>query len=52
LTKADGGHRFVIRDSKNHLPELDYTKNCTFEPVLGGSQGQEVTKAFDRVIAG
>jgi hypothetical protein len=40
--------------AKNQLifPSSSYTKNCTFEPVLGGSQGQEVTKAFDRVIAG
>jgi len=28
------------------------TKNCTFEPVLGGRQGQEITHAFELAIAG
>ena len=27
-------------------------KNCTFEPVLGGEQGHEVTQAFNAVING
>ncbi len=34
------------------FPSKEYTKNCTFEPVLGGEQGQEVTAAFGRVLAG
>jgi hypothetical protein len=29
-----------------------YTKNCTFEPVLDGEQGREVTKAFNAVVNG
>ena len=32
------------------FPTAQYTKNCTLEPVLGGQQGQEVTKAFNGVI--
>ena len=27
-------------------------KKCTYEPVLGGKQGQAVTKAFNAVING
>ena len=34
------------------FPSASYTKNCTFEPVLGGKQGDEVTKAFNAVING
>jgi hypothetical protein len=44
------GSSYVIQ--RIIFPSSSYTKNCMFEPVLGGSQGQEVTKAFDRVIAG
>ncbi len=32
------------------FPSTEFTKNCTFEPVLGGEQGQEVTEAFERAI--
>jgi spermidine/putrescine transport system substrate-binding protein len=32
------------------FPSEQYTKNCTFEPVLGGDQGQKVTSAFERAI--
>jgi spermidine/putrescine transport system substrate-binding protein len=32
------------------FPSQQYTKNCTFEPVLGGAQGVKVTAAFDRAI--
>jgi hypothetical protein len=28
------------------------TKNCTFEPVLGGTQGEEVAKACSQVVGG
>ena len=28
------------------------TKNCTFEPVLDGEQGREVTRAFNAVVNG
>jgi spermidine/putrescine transport system substrate-binding protein len=40
--------------AKNQLifPSASYTKNCTFEPVLGGTQGEEVTKAFSQVVGG
>src|SRR3954463_13378120 len=40
--------------AKNKLifPTKSYTRNCTYEPVLGGEQGQEVTKAFNAVING
>ena len=40
--------------ARNQLifPSKQFTANCTFEPVLGGEQGQEVTKAFQAVIAG
>jgi spermidine/putrescine transport system substrate-binding protein len=34
------------------FPSASYTKKCTFEPVLGGKQGDEVTKAFNAVING
>jgi hypothetical protein len=34
------------------FPTAQYTKNCTFEPVLGGQQGQEITHAFELAIAG
>jgi spermidine/putrescine transport system substrate-binding protein len=40
--------------ARNQLifPSADYTKNCTFEPVLGGTQGEQVTKAFSEVVGG
>ena len=40
--------------AKNQLifPSKSYTADCTFEPVLGGAMGDEVTEAFQRVIAG
>jgi spermidine/putrescine transport system substrate-binding protein len=40
--------------ARNQLifPSASYTKNCTFEPVLGGTQGEEVTKAFSQVVGG
>jgi spermidine/putrescine transport system substrate-binding protein len=40
--------------AKNELifPSKSFTKDCTFEPVLGGKQGEEVTKAFQRVLSG
>jgi hypothetical protein len=34
------------------FPSASYTKNCTFEPVLGGTQGEQVTKAFSQVVGG
>ena len=40
--------------ARNQLifPSSSYTRDCTFEPVLGGAQGDAVTKAFDRVVNG
>lgn len=40
--------------ARNQLifPSRSYTRNCTFEPVLGGKQGDEVTKAFEHVVNG
>ncbi len=40
--------------ARNQLifPSEEYTKNCSFEPVLGGPQGEEVTKAFSQVVGG
>jgi spermidine/putrescine transport system substrate-binding protein len=32
------------------FPSQQYTKNCTFEPVLGGPQGDQITKAFQLAI--
>lgn len=32
------------------FPSQQYTRNCTFEPVLGGAQGDQVTKAFQLAI--
>ena len=32
------------------FPSESYTANCSFEPVLGGELGQEVTEAFQRAI--
>ena len=40
--------------ARNQLifPSKSYTADCTFEPVLGGAMGDEVTEAFQRVITG
>ena len=34
------------------FPSADYTRNCTFEPVLDGAQGTQVTKAFEAALNG
>ncbi len=34
------------------FPSKQYTSKCTFEPTLGGEQGEVVTEAFERVLAG
>lgn len=41
-----------LAKSKLIFPTKAYTKNCTFEPVLDGEQGREVTKAFNAVVNG
>jgi spermidine/putrescine transport system substrate-binding protein len=42
----------ALARSKLIFPTESYTKNCTFEPVLDGQQGREVTKAFNAVVSG
>jgi spermidine/putrescine transport system substrate-binding protein len=51
------GVRAILRKSDPQLaasklifPTESYTRNCTFEPVLGGTLGQRVTDAFQRAI--
>jgi spermidine/putrescine transport system substrate-binding protein len=34
------------------FPSSDYTRNCTFEPVLDGPLGDKVTSAFEAVLNG
>jgi spermidine/putrescine transport system substrate-binding protein len=34
------------------FPSADYTRNCTFEPVLDGPLGDKVTSAFETVLNG
>jgi spermidine/putrescine transport system substrate-binding protein len=38
--------------ARNQLifPSEEYTRNCSFEPVLGGEQGQVVTDAFQHAL--
>jgi spermidine/putrescine transport system substrate-binding protein len=40
--------------ARNQLifPSAKYTRNCTFEPVLPGKLGRDVTKAFNQVLTG
>ena len=40
--------------ARNQLifPSRSYTRNCTFEPVLDGKQGEQVTKAFEQALNG
>lgn len=58
VTPVAGVKRIIRkRDPKlanNELifPSPGYTKDCTFEPVLGGELGDEVTRAFEAVITG
>jgi spermidine/putrescine transport system substrate-binding protein len=32
------------------FPSEAYTRNCSFEPVLGGAQGDKVTEAFQHAL--
>jgi spermidine/putrescine transport system substrate-binding protein len=41
-----------LAKSKLIFPTKQFTRNCTFEPVLPGAQGREVTKAFNAVVNG
>ncbi|MDP9189823.1 MAG: extracellular solute-binding protein, partial [Actinomycetota bacterium] len=40
--------------ARNELifPSAEYTADCTFEPVLGGEQGAEITEAYEGVLTG
>jgi spermidine/putrescine transport system substrate-binding protein len=40
----------ALAKSQLIFPSESYTANCSFEPVLGGELGQEVTEAFQRAI--
>jgi spermidine/putrescine transport system substrate-binding protein len=40
----------ALAKSQLIFPSQDYTKNCSFEPVLGGKLGEDVTEAFQRAI--
>jgi spermidine/putrescine transport system substrate-binding protein len=40
----------ALAKSQLIFPSEEYTANCSFEPVLGGELGQEVTEAFQRAI--
>jgi spermidine/putrescine transport system substrate-binding protein len=40
----------ALANSQLIFPSEQYTANCSFEPVLGGQLGQEVTEAFQRAI--
>jgi spermidine/putrescine transport system substrate-binding protein len=40
----------ALAKSQLIFPSEDYTANCSFEPVLGGKLGQDVTEAFQRAI--
>jgi len=40
----------ALAKSQLIFPSEEYTANCSFEPVLGGELGQEVTDAFQRAI--
>ena len=51
------GVRSILRErdpalAKSQLifPSQAYTANCSFEPVLGGKLGQDVTEAFQQAI--
>jgi spermidine/putrescine transport system substrate-binding protein len=41
-----------LADNELIFPSEEYTADCTFEPVLGGKQGREVTEAFENVLTG
>jgi spermidine/putrescine transport system substrate-binding protein len=40
----------ALAKSELIFPSQQYTANCSFEPVLGGQLGQEVTEAFQQAI--
>jgi spermidine/putrescine transport system substrate-binding protein len=42
----------ALAKSKLIFPSQHYTRNCTYEPVLGGEQGRTITAAFNSVVNG
>lgn len=58
VTPVKGVKRIIRRRdpalARNQLifPSSEYTKDCTYEPVLGGKLGDDVTEAFEAVITG
>jgi spermidine/putrescine transport system substrate-binding protein len=40
----------ALAKSELIFPSEEYTANCSFEPVLGGALGQDVTEAFQQAI--
>ena len=40
----------ALAKSQLIFPSEDYTANCSFEPVLGGKLGEDVTEAFQKAI--
>jgi spermidine/putrescine transport system substrate-binding protein len=42
----------ALAKSKLIFPSPAYTKNCSFEPVLGGKLGEEVTREFESALLG
>jgi spermidine/putrescine transport system substrate-binding protein len=40
----------ALAKSQLIFPSKEFTANCSFEPVLGGELGQEVTEAFQQAI--
>lgn len=58
VTPVKGVKRIIRRRdpalARNQLifPSSEYTKDCTYEPVLGGKLGEDVTEAFEAVITG
>ncbi|MFN8164105.1 MAG: spermidine/putrescine ABC transporter substrate-binding protein [Solirubrobacterales bacterium] len=42
----------ALAKSQLIFPTPEYTRNCSFEPVLGGKLGEEVTRAFESALLG
>ena len=40
----------ALAKSELIFPSEEFTANCSFEPVLGGELGQEVTEAYQQAI--
>ena len=58
VTPVSGVKRIIRRRdpelARNQLifPSRKFTSKCTFEPVLGGEEGDEITQAFEQAIQG